>query len=315
MKMLVANSKKYDLVTKIQYGYWTVVKLIRSRTIVYGFALAALGTFLISSGLKIPDFIVLIKLTTSVYFLALATYLYNDLTDYEVDRINKRDTIYHSKKNEYCQTLYATIGFFVFSTLLAFSINFATGIGALSFLGLAVAYSHPRINLKSLFVVKTIVTAIGGVIASVMGSLAVGNLSYVGIASSLIVFLIYFINGPLNDIRDLEGDKKGGRRTIPIVVGVKTSFSLIIGSIVSIAAILLLTNILLGVHFIGTMIGLTICAYLIVKIKKLSGQYTEKSKMNQTRTTVRNSIFTIQASILLGLILNGISIPQFVFLS
>lgn len=304
--MLVLGPKKHEIATKIQFWYWTILKLVRSRTIVYGFALASMGTFFITSGLKFPDFFVLGKLVASTYLLSLATYLYNDLTDYEVDRINKRNTVYESQKIQYNQILYPTIGFFAVSVLLAFSINFATGIGSLFFLGLAIVYSHPKINLKSLFVVKTVVTAAGGVIASMMGSLSTGNLSYIGVASSVIVFLIYFINGPLNDIRDIEGDKKGGRRTIPIVIGVKSSFSLIIASVLSISAILLVCNYFFGVHLIGTTMGLIVCAYLIVKIKKLSNEYTNLKKMNQTRTTVRNSIFTIQSSILLGLILDGV---------
>ena len=62
--------------------------------------------------------------------------------------------------------------------MLAFSINIQTGLGALVFLGLAVAYSHPKIHLKNMFVVKTIVTALGGFIASMMGALAIQNVSY-----------------------------------------------------------------------------------------------------------------------------------------
>ena len=280
-----------------------LVSVIKSRTIVYGFALAALGTFFIASGMKIPDFLVLIRLAISVYFLALATYLYNDLTDYDVDKVNNRDTI-SSKRTHYLQILYSTIGFFVVSVLLAFSINVQTGVGALVFLGLAVAYSHPKIHLKNLFVVKTIVTALGGFIASMMGSLAIHNVSYLAVVSSSIVFLIYFINGPLNDIRDLEGDRKGGRRTIPIVIGVRKSFAVIIVSIVSIATMILTSYYFLGMHVVGAVLGLAVCCYLVFKITKLSGDYENKKKMNKTRTSVRNSIFTIQISIFVGLILN-----------
>lgn len=282
----------------------TLFSLVKSRTIVYGFALAALGTFFIASGAKIPDFLVVMRLTISVYFLALATYLYNDLTDYDVDRINNRDTASSSKKMQYHQILYPTIGFFAVSVLLAFSINILTGIGSLAFLGLAIAYSHPRIHLKDLFVIKTIVTAAGGFIASLMGALAAQHMSYLAISSSLIVFLIYFINGPLNDIRDIEGDRKGGRRTIPIVLGVNKSFMLIISSIFSIAGIIIASNYFLGIHLIGSVMGLVVCAYLVMQIKKLSSNYENKKKMNQTRTTVRNSIFTIQISLFLGLVMN-----------
>lgn len=280
-----------------------LISLIKSRIIVYGFALAALGTFFIASGLKIPDFLVLGRLVTSVYFLALATYLYNDLTDYDVDKVNNRDTV-NSKRTHYQQILYSTIGFFAVSILLAFSINVPTGLGALVFFGLAVAYSHPKIHLKNLFVIKTIVTSLGGFIASMMGSLAIHNVSYLSVSSSFIVFLIYFINGPLNDIRDLKGDTIGGRRTIPIVIGVRKSFMVIITSIVSIAAMIVTSYFFLGVNLVGAALGLAVCVYLVLKIIKLYGNYDDKKKMNKTRTVVRNSIFAIQVSIFVGLILN-----------
>ncbi|SHO47711.1 Prenyltransferase, UbiA family [Nitrosotalea sinensis] len=284
--------------------------MIKSRTIVYGFALASLGTFLISSGMQIPDFFTLSKLTLSVYFLALATYLYNDLTDYDVDEVNDRNTM-SSKKTYRNQIMYATTGFFVFSTSMAFWINMQTGIAALVFLGLAIAYSHPKIHLKNMFVIKTIVTALGGFIASMMGAFATQNISYFALASSTIVFLIYFINGPLNDIRDLEGDKKGGRRTIPIVIGVKKSFMVVIGSILSIAMLILAGHYFLGMHMIGAILGLMVCGYLVMKIGKLTRNYSDKKSMNKTRTSVRNSIFTIQGSILVGLILSQMFIPNF----
>jgi 4-hydroxybenzoate polyprenyltransferase len=177
-------------------------------------------------------------------------------------------------------------------------------MGALVFLGLAIAYSHPKVHLKNMFVVKTVVTALGGFIASMMGALAIQHVSYLAITSSAIVFLIYFINGPLNDIRDLEGDRKGGRQTIPIVIGVKKSFAIIIGSIFSIATMIVASYCFLGVHIAGVILGLIVCGYLVLKIMNLSTNYSNKKKMNKTRTTVRNSIITIQISMFVGLVLN-----------
>ena len=305
---LVQRFTEHGVITKTLEHSCVLFSIIKSRTIVYGFALAALGTFFIGSGMKIPDLFVLMRLTTSVYFLALATYLYNDLTDYDVDEINNRNTI-SSKRTNYKQILYSTIGFFVVSILLAFSINLQTGIGSLVFSGLGIAYSHPKIHLKNLFVVKTIVTALGGFIASMMGGLAIQHISYVAVLSSSIVFLIYFINGPLNDIRDLEGDRKGGRKTIPIILGVRKTFGVIFSSILSIASMIVASYYLFGVNIVGILLGLGICVYLVLKIFRLLGNYENKLKMNKTRTTVRNSIFSIQISIFVGLILTQFLSP------
>lgn len=303
---LVFRPGNSGLVMKITLSISTLFAIVKSRTLVYAFALAAIGTFLISSGFKVPDFLVLARLIPSVYFLALATYLYNDLTDYDVDKVNSRDNNYSSKRTNYSQILYSTIGFFVISISLAFSINVLTGIAALAFLGLAILYSHPKIHLKDMFVIKTVVTAAGGFIAALMGSLAVQNISYVGISASLMFFLMYFINGPLGDMGDISGDRKGGRRTIPIVLGIQKTFGFIFVSVAAMALILVADYYFLGLNVLGLSLGLTICAYVAFRITKLLAHYENKKMMSKTRTAVRFSVFAVQLSMLAGIIANVI---------
>ncbi len=301
---LVFKSDDSGVAMRVITGFSTLFAIMKSRTLVYAFALATVGTFLISSGIKVPDFFILSRLTISVYFLALATYLYNDLTDYDVDKINSRDSNYSSKRTNYKQILYSTVGFFVLSLSLAFSINIPTGIAALTFLGLAIVYSHPKIHLKDMFVIKTIVTAAGGFIAALMGALAVQNVSYVGISASLMFFLMYFINGPLGDMGDISGDRKGGRRTIPIVLGIPKTFGVIFASVAVMAAILVINYYFFGLNVLGLSLGLGICTYIGFKIKKLFVQYENKKVMSKTRTAVRFSVFAVQISMLVGIIAN-----------
>ena len=303
---LVFRPADSGLMMKVILSISTLFAIAKSRTLVYAFALAAIGTFLISSGIKVPDFLVLARLIPSVYFLALATYLYNDLTDYDVDKVNSRDNNYSSKRTNYRQILYSTIGFFVISISLAFSINMFTGIAALAFLGLAIVYSHPKIHLKDMFVIKTVVTAAGGFIAALMGSLAVQNISYVGISASLMFFLMYFINGPLGDMGDISGDRKGGRRTIPIVLGMQKTFGFIFASVSAMALILVINYYFFRLNILGLSLGLTICGYVAFRITKLLVHYENKKIMSKTRTAVRFSVFAVQLSMLVGIITNVI---------
>jgi len=303
---LVFRPGDHGLIMKLVLSISILFAIAKSRTLVYAFALAAIGTFLISSGIKVPDFLVLARLIPSVYFLALATYLYNDLTDYDVDKVNSRDDNYSSKRTNYRQILYSTIGFFVISISLAFSINALTGVAALAFLGLAIVYSHPKIHLKDMFVIKTVVTAAGGFIAALMGSLAVQHISYVGISASLMFFLMYFINGPLGDMGDISGDRKGGRRTIPIVLGIQKTFGFIFASVSTMALILVANYYFFGLNVLGLSLGLTICAYVVFRIAKLFARYEDKKMMSKTRTAVRFSVFAVQLSMLVGIITNVI---------
>lgn len=275
------------------------ISILKSRTLVYVFVLAALSTFFVDSGARIPDFLVFSRLSISVYFLALATYLYNDLTDYDVDKVNNRYTI-SSTRSYYSQILYHTIGFFAVSILLAFSINVETGVSSLGFLALAILYSHKKTHLKDRFVWKTVVTAGGGSIAAFMGFFASGTFSYLGMVSPLIAFLFWFTLGPLGDVNDIAGDKANGRRTFPIVLGMKNTFRimhLVIFSLMAIVSVLYSLNIL---TLLGLILSLSTCVFVSCVIMRVSKNYQEKRVVKQTRTILRYSLFLIQIMFLVG---------------
>ncbi len=280
-----------------------MIALMRARTIVYGFAIAALGTYLVVNETRLPDIFVVGRLIGSTYLVALATYLYNDLTDYNVDKANNLKT-YESKK-QYATTRNFTVLFFAVSIAMSFSINVTTGIDCVLFSALAIAYSHPRTHLKDRFVIKTVVTGAGGFIASMMGAHALGVTTPLSIISSFVVFLFYFVNGPLNDIRDVRGDREGGRRTIPIVIGVQKTFTLVVLIIFSIGAMIVSSYLFFGVHLAGMAAGLLVCSYVVMRIIRLSRQYENKEMMNKTRTVVRNSILASQLAMWAGLVLSG----------
>ncbi|MDE1842106.1 MAG: UbiA prenyltransferase family protein [Thaumarchaeota archaeon] len=278
---------------------------MKSRTLVYVFVLAALGTFFVDSGTKIPDIFVLAKLSISVYFLALATYLYNDLTDYDVDSVNDRRTV-SSTRSYYYQILYHTLGFFIVSVLLAFSINMQTGISSLGFLALAILYSHKRTHLKDRFVWKTVVTAAGGSIAAFMGFFASNAFSYLGLVSPVIAFMFWFTLGPLGDVNDIAGDKASGRRTFPIVLGVNNTFKLMHSVIFSLMLLISSLYYLNLINVVGMILSLTACISVSFVIMRVSKNYQEKKVVKQTRTILRYSLFLIQIMFIVGTVVTNV---------
>ncbi len=284
----------------------TLVRLVKSRTLVYAFAISALGTFLISSEGRITDISIPLRLVISTYLVALATYLYNDITDYRIDKINNRGSVRELENIRYQITVFYTVAFFVISTAIAFSINNATGIASLIFSGLAVAYSHPRIQLKNMFVVKTAITGSGAFIVSMMGCLSSGTLSYVGIISSLIAFLFYFILGPLGDVTDLKGDREAGRRTFPIVIGVKKTFIITMVATSIIASLFLISNYYLETGILGTGLGIAVTIFILTKIHKASKNANNKLELSRSRRSIRYCIFGCQFSLLIGILTTGI---------
>lgn len=279
-----------------------LVSLVKSRTLVYAFAITALGTFLISTEGRFTDITIPVRLIISTYVLALATYLYNDLTDNQTDSINNRRTELRLNFKRKI-TVWYTTSFFIVGILLAFSINIGTGVASVAFMVLAIAYSHRSIQLKNRFVIKTVVTGAGSFIASLMGCLSSGALSELGVIASLIPFLFYFILGPMGDIGDLKGDKESGRRTIPIVIGIKKSF-IIMGLISgTIAIIFLLSGIFLGLNPAGVVLGFLVVSYMMWNINKASKHHIDKLQLNSCRRSIRFCIFASQISLLIGSLL------------
>ena len=302
---LVQRFIKSNLEAKILTQCRMFLSVVKSRTLVYVFVLAALGTFFIESGTKIPDFFVLARLAISVYFLALATYLYNDLTDYNVDEVNNRHTV-SSKRSSYLQILYHAIGFFAVSVSLAFSINVQTGFLSLGFIALAILYSHPKTHLKDRFVWKTVVTAAGGSLAALMGCFASDSFSYLGIMSSLISFMFWFTLGPLGDVSDIAGDKANGRRTFPIVLGINNTFRIMHLVILSIMSLIFVIYYLHEINTFGLILSISACLFVSYTIVRVSKNYHEKKVIKQTRTTLRYSLFLIQIMFLIGFVLNAV---------
>lgn len=238
--------------------------------------------------------------------MALATYLYNDITDFRTDAANNRGSVYSLAKAKQTITKYYTVGFFLISTALAFSINSQVGVVSLVFSALAVLYSHPKVNLKGMFVVKTAVTGGGAFLAAMMGCLASGGFSYLGFMASLIAFCFYFILGPLGDIGDIKGDKEDGRRTFPIVIGIKKSFLVMVAATFAISSIFLISNMLLGISIIGVGLGMAVTGFMLAKIFQASKKHESKFELSRCRRSIRYCIFGCQVSMLCGALCVGI---------
>jgi len=158
-----------------------------------------------------------------------------------------------------------------------------SGLASVAFAGLALAYSHPRTHLKDMFVVKTAVTGGGAFIASMMGCLASGEFSLLGFMASLIAFLFYFILGPLGDISDLKGDKEAGRRTLPIIIGIRKSFIVMTIATFTILSIFVLANLLLGISRVGEITGIAISGFIITRIILASKRRSDKLELSRCR--------------------------------
>lgn len=237
----------------ISQYFRTFVYYAKARSNVYIFAFATMISLILGTHANL-DPIIAAKAVTASYFLALGAYVYNDITDFEVDKINKTNRPSVTGKATKSQLVNLVSFLFGFSVLLTASINFYSIFISVFFTLLGITYSHQRFNLKNKFPLKTVATASGAALLSLLGGTAVTNISLPIIYAALFFFAFFFILGPLGDIGDLKGDRAGGRRTFPIVIGMKPTLMVMLSVPILILLITLLTHII--VHFNNKMFGI-----------------------------------------------------------
>ena len=209
---------------------------VKARSNVYIFAFATLVSSILGSHTTTIDYRISIQVVIASYFMALATYIYNDIADMEVDKINKTNRPSVTGKSTRKQLIIIVSVLNGTAFLLVSSMGLYTICISVLFITLGIAYSHPKLNLKHKFPLKTVVTAAGAGLLSLLGGVAaITTTTYASydnntfffssllpiIYAALFFFAFFFILGPLGDIGDLKGDRAVGRRTFPIVLGIR----------------------------------------------------------------------------------------------
>lgn len=279
--------------------YRVFLYYVKARSNVYIFAFATLISLILGSHGSVDPFIALGAVFTS-YFLALATYVYNDATDFEVDKINKlnRPTVTGKATKNQLVTLVSILYGVAF--LLAVSINVNTAFIAMTFAGLGIAYSHPKINLKDKFPLKTVITAVGAGLSSLLGGIAVSNTSLPVIYAALMFFAFFFILGPLGDIADLKGDRAVGRRTFPIVAGIIPTVLTMLSVPIVILATTILTYNSLGMSMLGAFAIVGTCLVTLALLLKVSKRLNDVPWIRSIRPKIRFLYVLLQLSLVLA---------------
>ena len=277
------------------------VHYAKARSNVYIFALATMVSLILGTHANL-DPIIAVKAVTASYFLALGAYVYNDMTDLEVDKINRTNRPSVTGKATGSQLANLVSFLFGVSLLLVASLNFYAIFVSIFFILLGITYSHKRFNLKDKFPLKTVVTASGAALLSLLGGAAVIGISLPVIYAALFFFAFFFILGPLGDIGDLKGDRAGGRRTFPIVLGMKPTLMVMLSVPIIILSLTVSSDIILhlnsktfGIYpIVGT--SLVTLALLLHISKRLN----DVSVIKSTRPKMRYLHVLMQISLLVA---------------
>ena len=247
--------------------------------------------------------------------MALATYVYNDLTDINVDVINRKEQSVITQNQSKSGLIILVIFLFGLSISICYVVSYYAFFISIIFIVLGISYSHPKFNLKSKFPLKTIVTAtgagllslLGGVVAVTNGSSYTPSLNSTVLPPSMIYLafsysMFYFIQSPMGDIADIKGDRSAGRKTFPLVLGMNGTLAVML----SVPFIFLTINALcydlvhISVHGTVAIIGTSLL--VVGFIGRISNKLHDPLLIKSKRNKVRYLNILMQISLLIALI-------------
>jgi geranylgeranylglycerol-phosphate geranylgeranyltransferase len=278
----------------------TFIHYVKARTApIYCFPIATLISVILGSEGNLNPYIVA-SIVAASYWLGLATYVYNDLTDFEVDKINRTKRPSVTGKATKNQLIITVCVMFSTGLGIAASINFYTFGVSIIFTVLAIIYSHPKFKLKNKFALKTVITASGAGLLSLMGGMAMLNTSLPILYSAFAFFVFYFILSPLGDIADIIGDRAVGRRTFPIVLGMKPTLIIMLSVPIVIIILIALSFDALQINITGAFSVIITAAAVIAVILKINRRLNDVHYIKSLRPKMRYLNILMQISMLLA---------------
>lgn len=184
-----------------------------------GFAVIFEDASLPSDFFEVAGMILLVIATESAWF---ASVIVNDFADRAIDRKTNRNRPLPA--GTVPEPLYRNIGILAFASSLFFAgiVSMKAMLLLLAYQALAFLYSAPPFRLKRIPVVASLLSAVAGVVVLIAGFSALAPLSDLSpIPPAILVFLgiAYAATLPLKDFKDIEGDRKDGVYTLPVILG------------------------------------------------------------------------------------------------
>ncbi|WP_424353812.1 UbiA family prenyltransferase [Methanobacterium sp. MBAC-LM] len=143
----------------------------------------------------------------------------NDYFDHKIDAINKPNRPIPSGRISLKAAGTYSLSLFVVGTIIAFIIGLLPGIIALSTSILLALYAY---TLKKMALIGNIVVSFFTGLTFVFGGVVVGAMG-TSIYLGFFAFLMTMAREIVKDMEDVEGDRKEGATTLPIIYGMKSA--------------------------------------------------------------------------------------------
>lgn len=227
-----------------------------------------------------------ILLMLATVFIAAGGYVINDIYDVNIDKINKPEKVIIHKKISESTANNLYLAFTFVGVVIGFYLSNhigSPGFAALFIIVAALLYMYAS-YLKSILLIGNIVVSLIVAFSLIIVGIfdLIPAIDYLNQARQLEVFtiisfyalfafLLTFLREIVKDIEDINGDKNGGRQTLPIVLGRKRTTIVCFVFAIAIAALILVymySNLYRAtwvmLYFLITIIGPLL--YFIVKI-------------------------------------------------
>jgi 4-hydroxybenzoate polyprenyltransferase len=211
------------------------------------------------------DHIPHLEICCVVFMLAFGTYTLDRLTESKEDTINmpvRRQFLFNYRKFFFCSALIAYVISITIVLMVDPKMIFILLVPLIAnvIYGSRIFPGLPR--LKDIPVMKNTVVAVSWTLVTTLLPMISISHGFDGKMIAIFYFMLVksFINSVLYDMRDIDGDKESGVRTIPVILGIRKSSSILF---------VLNCTILLGLFYLDGMarllsIMLTIYGYVYI---------------------------------------------------
>lgn len=231
-----------------------------------------------------------------VVFIMIGANVLNDIQDFSIDKINRPDSPLVSGNISFQAARWSTFLCFIFAIALGFFIPVAAMKIVLASILLLVFYTSV---FKPLPLLGNIIVATISALLFIFSGALLGDIS-AGIIPAFLAFGIHLIREIVKDFEDVEGDRKSGMKTLPIVWENKKVVSLL--RYLSVLFLLfLLVLIYTGVY--GKLFALLL---IIGVIPYFVYFFIEMNKKNLTKKDFHRHSQLLKVEMFIGLISMGV---------
>jgi len=193
--------------------------------VVFAYAWPSFANLLIASNgfINIRETFLLV---VSVSFAAFAIYFYNDIMDLVDDLKNKEfgNPIPASRPLGSGKVTKGLLGAFsitsaIIGVVAALMINIQVCFFQLLYLLLGIFYSTEPFRLKKRFLFKQLTIALGSITSNIVGALTGGMITTANLYLITINAFTSIGITSLNDLRDVQGDRRMAVKTFPVILG------------------------------------------------------------------------------------------------